>query len=78
VQKLPQGIALISTPTATTPIGKPGGSFSAMLPPTSSAQATIQPKKSSKLLIIIIIIISSLILIGAGVLGLFWNSWFGG
>ena len=35
------------------------------------------PKKKSKLILIIIIIISILILIGAGLLGVFWNSLFG-
>jgi len=74
VQKLPQGITPLTTPvsaTPITPVGKPGEILQA------SSLPTLQPKKKSKILTILIIIVLALVLIGAGLLGVFWNSWFG-
>jgi len=78
VQKIPQGTAPIATPIATsppTPPGKPRQTPKPNFPPVTPA--TGAPKKKSKLLLIIIIVVSALVLVSAGVLGLFWNSWFG-
>jgi hypothetical protein len=74
VQKIPAGSThIIPTTTSPTHATIPGKPFS-----TSTIPTTIAPKKKSKLLLIILIIISVLILVGAGLIGIFWNSWFGG
>lgn len=70
-------------PTATPVIGKqiaavPGTPIKSETTPNplSTNQPANQPKKFSKKLIIILISISAIILIGAVVLGLFWNTIF--
>ena len=42
----------------------------------TTATAPNQSKKLSKTFIIILIVSSALVLIGAAILGLFWNTWF--
>ena len=75
-------VAAQKVPAATTQISKP------ILKNQTSAQqqaptqikptaTTTKSKKLSKTFIIILIISSALILIGAAILGLFWDSWFG-
>jgi len=71
---VPTTTPVASTPT--TPIKKPEQTSQSKDLPTSTTSAIGLPKKKSKLLIIIIII-SALILVGAGLLGVFWESWFG-
>ena len=44
---------------------------------TTTTTAPTQSKKLSKTFIIILIVSSALVLIGAAILGLFWNTWFG-
>lgn len=72
-------------PAATPQISKPTTALSPTQPsptiqkpqPTTTALSPTQPKTISKTFIIILIVSSALILIGAAILGLFWNSWFG-
>jgi len=74
IKKLPATTPILAPTKDKASLGKPGEKPPAKLLPASSTT----PKKKSKLLLIIIIIISALVLIGAGLLGLFWNSLFGG
>ena len=73
-QKVPSRAAP-PTPVTTT-IKKLGEKI---LPKPLSPKNKITPshKKKSKIILIIIIILSILVLIGAALLGIFWNSWFG-
>ena len=79
VQKLPTPSSQPATPSAPitpTPSGKleKNPQVNNTIPTT---QVIGTPKKKSKTLIIILIIIAALILVGAGLLGLFWDSLFG-
>ena len=70
-------------PTSTSQISKPMSTQSTPTQPTSqqptpqlTTTTPTQSKNISKKLIIILIVSSALILIGAAILGLFWDSWF--
>jgi hypothetical protein len=82
VQKLPSSTAPIATPVAPAPtpgkvpVPKPEEKSLAKPLPGQPIPAGV-PKKKSKILLILIIIVSVLVLVGAGLLGLFWDKFFG-
>ena len=75
-RKVPAATPQISKPTTILTPTQPNPTIQKPQPTTTSTAST-QPKTISKTFIIILIVSSALILIGAAILGLFWNSWFG-
>jgi len=78
-RKVPAATSQISRPATVAPVTAkplPKPITQAAKPQSATTTAPSQPKKLSKIFIIILIVISALILIGAAILGLFWNSWF--
>lgn len=75
-RKVPAATPQISKPTTALSPTQPSPTIQKPQPTTTTLSPT-QPKTISKTFIIILIVSSALILIGAAILGLFWNSWFG-
>jgi hypothetical protein len=77
-RKVPAATQQISKPVAATipekTLSKPTTQAQQV---TTTTTTPTQPKKLSKTFIIILIVSSALVLIGAAILGLFWNTWFG-
>ena len=76
-QKVPAATQQISKPVAAAVPEKVATKPVTQTQQLTTTTAPKQSKKLSKTFVIILIVSSALVLIGAAILGLFWNTWFG-